>query len=338
MNTLQLKNDAQYDVVGIGSPLIDFILEVEDDILHELKLKKGDMHLIDEAISKKIQERIKDYPIDRIPGGSAANVLAGIAHLGGSGAFVGKIGTDEHGDFYKTESERFGVTTFLRSADTALTGHAITFITSDSERTFATHLGAAVSLQKMDIEEDIINQAKILHVEGYLLDVAVPNLKEAALAAMEYAKKHGVRISIDVADPALVARNKDELHRIAREYADILFLNEDEARAFIATATTEKEIAREVAEYCSIAVVKLGHRGSIVSCSDEMCEVAPFEARLVNTNGAGDMYAGGFLYSLVQGYSLAEAGKIASYAASRVVEQQGARLDEKLDVTQLVAK
>ncbi|HEY1405861.1 MAG TPA: adenosine kinase, partial [Spirochaetota bacterium] len=317
--------------IGIGSPLMDYMVSADDNLLAELSLSKGGMRLIDENESRAIRAKIDSRVEHRVPGGSAANTIAGAALLGARTAFMGSIGDDDEGGRYVSETEKSGVKSVLRKHH-ALTGHAITFITSGGERTFATHLGAAVNLCSDDVDEDAISRSAILHVEGYLLEP--PALREAALKAMKAAKKSGTLVSIDVADPGLVTRMGDDLKNIVREFADILFMNETEAKAF--TGCEEREAARCAKDFVSVAVVKLGGEGSLIATGDTLIEIPSYAVTVVNTNGAGDMYAGGFLYALSKGKTLEQCGKIASYAASRVVGSAGARLDARPDVESVI--
>ena len=314
----------KYDVAGIGSPLLDFIVEVDDNILAEMDLKKGEMHLIDEEKSKEILKKLERYESKTTAGGSAANTLAGVSVLGGSAVFLGKIGKDEHGNVYEQKTNEHGVNIRLSKHEEAATGHAITFITPDSERTFATHLGAALYFRKEDVFEEEIKASKILHMEGYQLED--PELKAAAVYAMKIAKEAGVKISIDLSDPALIGRNLEALRKIVGEYADIVFVNEKEAEAF--TGKKEEEALHEIYDMCEIAVVKLGEKGSIIKADGMIYSIPAFKTKVVNTNGAGDMYAAGILYGIANGIDIEKAGKMASYAASKVVSQVGARLSK----------
>ncbi|HSV95648.1 MAG TPA: adenosine kinase [Spirochaetota bacterium] len=317
------------DVVGIGSALVDLTIRVDDETLERLGLKKATMRLVDADRSRSILEALAGCPMEKTPGGSAANTAAGVATLGGSAVFMGKVGGDEFGDFYRDESERMGIAMRL-ARHRAMTGHAITLITPDSERTFATHLGAAVHFASDDVIEDEIRAARALHVEGYMLE---GSMKEATLHAMEIARGGGVKVSIDLADSSLVGRNLDEFKSIARDYAGILYANEDEAAAF--TGERGEKALGVMASMCEIAVVKLGERGSLIRKGTEVHRVEPYRVAVVNTNGAGDMYAAGMLYGLSRGLSLDKAGRIASYAASRVVSQVGARLSSRPDLGQI---
>lgn len=318
-----------YDVIGIGSALLDLTYEVDYSVLEQLKLKKGTMQLIDEATSRTIREHLKGKELLISPGGSAANAMAGVANLGGKSAFIGKVGNDPEGDFYIAETEKEGVICKI-SRHGASTGHAITFITPDLERTFATHLGAAIHLKPEDVPVEDIRKSRILHVEGYLLE---GEMKDAALFAMNVAKESNVKISIDLADPILIKRNLGEFKRIVRHFADIVFVNEEEARAF--TAYDAVEALHVIYLITEIAVVKLGEEGSLIKANNKVHRIKPYKTQVANTNGAGDMYAAGLLFGISRKMPIEEAGKIASYASSLVVAQHGARLKHKIDLSKL---
>lgn len=315
----------KYDVFGIGSALMDFLVEIGHEELLEMDLKHGEMHLVDQDHSKKIFEKLKNYKFKIAPGGSTANVLAGVAVLGGKVIFCGKVGKDEHGAIYEQKMMEGGIFSNIKKSG-LMTGHTISFITPDSERTFATHLGAALELKKEDVLEEELKQSKILHIEGYQLEDK--NLREVAVHAMEIAKKNNVLISIDLADPALVRRNLADLKNLIKKYADIIFANEKEAEAF--TGKKEEDALDELAELSDIAIVKLGKRGSLIKSKGKAYEIKPFKAKAVDTTGAGDMYAAGILYGISHDIPLEKSGKIASYASAKVVEQIGARLSKSL--------
>ncbi|MDY6933732.1 MAG: adenosine kinase [Spirochaetota bacterium] len=321
---------ADYDVVGIGSPLLDFTIEVDKAVLDEIGLKRGQMHLVDENRSMQILQRLNGYPMKTTPGGSSANTLAGIANFGGRCILFGKVGNDTHGELYIRENEKAGVRTRLNKHE-AMTGHAITLITPDSERTFATHLGAAIHFVKEDVFEDDIKGSKILHIEGYLLEL--PEVREAVVHAMRIAKENNVIISIDLGDASLVDRIKDVFNSIVDEFADIVFVNEDEAKAF--TGVEEKEALDMIYSMCDIAVVKLGADGSMIKRDNKIYNISANRVGVVNTNGAGDMYAAGILYGVANDLPIDRAGRIASYASSLVVSQVSARLNNKVNIDQI---
>lgn len=319
-----------YDVTGIGSPLLDIIIEVEDEILFKIGLKKGHMHLIDEDKSKEILNILENYPMEIAPGGSSANTLAGISNFGGKCIFFGKVGNDSYGDLYIRESERVGVETMLSKLEKK-TGHAITLITPDSERTFATHLGAALHFRQEDVIESYIKNSKILHIEGYLLEL--PEIREATIYAMSIAKANNVKVSIDLSDASLISRIPDVIDKVVNEYSNIVFVNEDEARAF--TGKESMDALNMIYSMCDIAVVKLGAEGSLIKKDNDVYTIPAYRTNVVNTNGAGDMYAAGVLYGISNDLPIERAGKIGSYTSSLIVSQTGARLNEKIDMQKI---
>jgi sugar/nucleoside kinase (ribokinase family) len=262
--------------------------------------------------------------------------LHGIALLGGNVVFCGKVGRDKHGDIYEEKIVQNGVKSNISRCDKSMTGHAITFITPEGERTFAVHLGAAINLQKEDVFFDDLKESKILHIEGYQLEDK--NLREVSLHAMQFAKKNNVKISIDLADAGVVSRNKEDLRKIVKDYADIIFANEEEAYAFSGKKGTEA--LNEIAKISEMAIVKLGKDGSLVQKGKEICRIKGIKAKAVDTTGAGDMYAAGFLYGLCKGHDMMICGNLGSYFAAKVVEQVGARLDRinVKDVEGIVSK
>ena len=316
----------KYDVIGIGNALIDFIVEVGDNILVEMNLKKGEGYLVNEEKTKEILKKLENCKVEIAPGGSSANTVAGVSCLGGSAAFLGKVGKDKHGYIYEQKIKECGVCSRLTKDENSITGHAVTFITPDSERTFATHLGAALHFRKEDVFDEEIKNSKILHIEGYQLED--PNLKDTAVYAMKIAKENETKISIDLSDPALIGRNLDSIKNIVKKYADIVFVNEAEAEVF--TGKKNEEALNEIYKICEIAIVKLGEKGSLIKANDKVYKISAYKIKVINTNGAGDMYAAGILYSIANNIEIERAGKIASYAASLVVAQTGARLGRSI--------
>lgn len=315
------------DVIGLGNALMDILVEVEDNKLLEFDLKKGEMHLVNEQKAKQLLSKIEKEQLktEMVPGGSAANTIKGLAFLGGNALLCGKVGKDAQGLSYIQQMKEHGVKTKINHHPLKLTGHALTFITPDAQRTFSVHLGAALHLAKDDIidekiDEDIQN-SKILHIEGYQLE---EDTQEMVLQAMEIARKNKTLISLDLADPGVVRRNKKLLQRIVQDYVDILFVNEKEAREF--TGKEEEEAAVELGNYAKIAIVKIGERGSIINESGQIHYIAPFPAKAIDTTGAGDTYAAGFLYGYCQGWDLAKAGRLGSLMAAKIVEQKGVDL------------
>ncbi|MDP3957269.1 MAG: adenosine kinase [bacterium] len=316
--------EKEYDIIGIGSPLLDIIVEVEEAVLFSHGLKKGEMHLVDSARSKSILESLQEHPKAYIPGGSAGNTVTGAALLGAKGLFLGVIGDDLHGKAYEEEMQRSGVATNLLRHEAAETGCAITFVTPDGERTFVTCLGAAQHLGKQHISEADIRKSRILHIEGYLLEDE--RTREAVIAAMDFAVGHGTLISVDLSAAWLITKNLAMIRDIVKKYVNIVFVNEDEAYAF--TGKKEREALQVICDLCDIAVVKLGARGSLVQTEGRVYTIDPYAVEVVNTNGAGDMYAAGFLHGIARGQSIESAGKVGSHVAALVVNSPGARMHE----------
>lgn len=322
---------SKYDVSGIGAALLDFTVNVDDAFLKEINLVKGHMQLIDEATSAKILEKISHMEMSVAPGGSSANTLAGVAALGGKGAFMGRVGSDSNAERYIGETLKAGVESFIKQGG-GMTGHAITFITPDSQRTFATHLGACTGLSMSDIDFSVIEQSSIIHLEGYLFEPE--QQREICYEAMKRIKSIGGHVSVDLADPSLIGRIKDVFDDVIDKYADIVFANEDEVHAY--TGEKEHDGLHILAEKTSFAVAKLGERGSLIKTAGSIIKIEPYKVDVVNTNGAGDMYAAGILYGLASGKSAEVAGKIASYASSLVVSSAGARYNGRIDPVKFI--
>lgn len=319
-------NNKQRDVLGIGSPLLDIVIRIEDRVLDDLNIKKGSMNLISESESKNILDSLSHLEFELAPGGSVANTIAGVSVLGNNTALLGVIGDDEHGKKYSEYTEEGGVVSHLLRHASDRTGHAITLITPDGERTFTTHLGAALGFSKDHINEDEIRNSKILHIEAYQLEN--PNICDALMHAIGVAKNSDVLISLDLSDVSLIQRNKKLFQQVVREHIDIVFANEEEAMEFT-DKNDPTDALHEISNHCTVAVVKLGSKGSSIKNNGVVYHIEPHRVEMINTNGAGDMYAAGILHGLVNELHLQEAGDIASHVSALVVASAGARLDKK---------
>lgn len=310
-------------ILGLGNPLVDVLTVLEsDDLLNDLSLPKGSMQLVDEKLSGKISSRIDKKERFLVTGGSASNTISGLAKLGVPVGFVGKVGNDEVGMFFQTDSEKNGVRSHLvRSSSPS--GTCISLVSPDGERTMATYLGAACEMTPADLDENIFSGYDICHIEGYW----VQN-RDLILSAMQMAKKSGLKVSLDLASYNVVLENLDFLNQITRDYVDILFANEDEAKAF--TGKEPEEALDEIADICEIAVVKLGSKGSYVKRKEKKYEVeAMSDVVCLDSTGAGDLYASGFLYGLTKNLPLDECGKIGSVVAGNVIQVIGPKLDDE---------
>lgn len=306
-------------VLGLGNALVDILVQMQDDTLIEtLKLPKGSMTMIDEnqaAVIAQILEK-EDYP--KASGGSAANTIHGIARLGVNCGYIGKINDDIFGRFFEEDLKNACINTKLLRG-TVATGRANTFISRDSERTFATYLGAAVEMTADDLDSTLFQHYKILHIEGYL--VYNTALVEKAL---QLAKENNMLISMDLASYNVVEDNLSFLKKVIPAYVDLVFANEEEAKAY--TGKNPAEALNIIAEECDIAVVKVGKNGSMVKSRGEVFNVGIIETTALDTTGAGDQYAAGFIYGLNLGLPYNKCGEIGALLAGKVIEKYGARI------------
>jgi sugar/nucleoside kinase (ribokinase family) len=325
-NNKKTVKNRRWDILGIGSPLLDIVININDKMLQKLNIKKGSMNLISEKESRNILKKLGKIKLGLVPGGSASNTLAGLSALGNQASFLGVVGKDGYGKMYQKKIEKEGIVSHLACHDSGMTGNVIVLITPDGERTMVTHLGAALSFEKKHIKEDEIKNCKILHIEAYQLES--PNNRRALLHAIKIAKKNKALISMDLSDAGLIRRNKKIFKDVVKKYIDVVFANEDEAMEF-SGKKNPAEALKEIAKICKIAVVKLGAKGSLIKQGKKVFEIQPYKVDLINTNGAGDTYAAGILHGLINGLKLQDAGKIASHISALVVSSLGARLDKK---------
>jgi len=322
MNPFNSAQIRRKSVLGIGNALIDVLITITDDtVLQKFGLPKGSMTLVDAILSSEIKKETKNSRRSIQTGGSAANTIHGIAKLGGQCGYIGKISDDEFGNFYLEDFKKNQINTHFYFSETG-TGHATGLISPDSERTFGTYLGAAMELTAEEMTHEIFRDYGILHIEGYL--VQNHTLIETA---MRIAKENGLLVSIDMASFNIVAANLDFLHDIIRKYVDIVFANEDEAHAL--TGKNPEESLTEIAGMCKIAVVKLGANGSLIQSGERVIRIDAISAKSIDTTGAGDIYASGFLYALSENLDLEVAGNIGSLLAGKVVEVMGAKIPEE---------
>ena len=315
----------KYDVVGIGYPLLDKVAKVSEDFIVKNGLTKSKMHLVSSEQSRKILSMLDEKSVKNYPGGSAANSLATVCRLGGNPLFLGMTGNDLNGNTYRNLIEEIGIMSDLKSCD-KIQGTCVVMVTPDAERTMATCLGAGMNLTKEHINLDYISNSKILHIEAYQLDGE--KQAEAVFYAMGYAKKNNILISIDLADPALIERHREKVNKIMKDYADIIFVNEDEAEKL--TGKKPIEAVEEIKKFCKIAIVKIGEKGSLVMDNNGLHKIKGFKVDAINTTGAGDAYAGGFLYGISHGLDVKTSGKIASYVAAQVVASHDSMINRSL--------
>jgi len=306
-------------ILGIGNALVDVLVEITDEsIFNKFGLKKGGMEMISAELKNDIHKEIKGLKQTMISGGSTSNTIYGLAQLGAPTGYIGKIGKDEVGTIFKKDMEKIGVNTHLSYANID-TGIATTFITQGGERTFATYLGAAATQTPEDLHEQIFSQYDIIHVEGYLIFN-----RDLILNICKLAKKCGLKISMDMASYNLVEVMHPLVNELLRDYVDIIFANDEEAYAF--TGKKEQEALEVLSTYCPISVVKLGAEGSLANVNGKKAIIPAVKAQCKDTTGAGDIFAAGFLYGLINGYTISETGELASRLGAKCVETIGARI------------
>jgi sugar/nucleoside kinase (ribokinase family) len=310
-------------IIGIGNALMDVVVKLtNDNILLKNNLPKGSMILVDSTTSASINSQTEGLEKIFAPGGSVANTIDGLAHLGANAAFIGKVGNDELGQSYHDGLIAIGAKPILFHSSTP-TGVAMALVTPDSERTFGTYLGAAIELSPSDLTIELFSGYDIAYIEGYL----VQN-HDLIRKAVSLAREAGLTIAIDLASYNVVEANLDFLKEIISNHVDIIFANEEEAKAF--TGKNPEEAVSELAGMCEIAVVKTGAKGSLIQHKQERIKIGITGTTCIDTTGAGDLYATGFLYGIAGNLPLDVCGKIASILAGKVITVYGARMDDML--------
>ena len=309
-------------VLGLGNALVDLIINIEDEkLLEKFQLPLGSMTLVDAVKASLVLEATKNLKFQVAAGGSASNTIDGLAQLGVECGYIGKIGHDPYGELFREEMISRHIHPHLFYGKNQ-TGTAITLLTPDAERTFATYLGAAIELSADDLGENHFSGYNYLHIEGYL----VQN-ERLITKALSLARKNGLKISMDMASFNVVETHKDFLADAIKKNVDIVFANEEEARAL--TGKKPEEALREISNWCDITIVKIGKDGSWIKKGTDIVKVNGIQAIPKDTTGAGDLYAAGFLYGLIQQFDLPTCGNIASLTGGKVVEVYGARMEEQ---------
>mgnify|MGYP002624331782 CR=1 FL=1 len=313
----------QKRILGIGNALVDILTQIPDDgVLGQLGLMKGAMQHVDAATSRAVGEALRRYGSAMAAGGSTANMVSGASKLGVATGYIGKVANDELGKFFEEAMVKTGVKPLLLTTATP-TGCAQAIISKDGERTFATYLGAALELRPEDLTPAMFDGWDILFVEGYLVQ-NIPLVDRI----LELAKGKGMTVAIDMASFNVVEQNREYLIDRIKKYIDIVFANEEEARALTGHDDPE-EALDTIASMCDIAVVKVGARGSFVRQGEHMVKVEPIPAQVIDTTGAGDLWAGGFMASYAKGEALERCAKTGAIVAANIIEVLGAKMNEE---------
>lgn len=316
----------KYDVYGIGNALVDIVTEVDHDFFTKNEIEKGVMTLVDEKRQQVLMKAIDMKKSRMSAGGSAANTIIGVNQFGGKGFYSCKVAHDDLGKFFLEDMMRNGVETNLtfEKSDPGHTGRCLVMTSPDADRTMNTFLGISSFLSTNEVDEKAIINSKYAYLEGYL--VASPKGTDAMIEAKKIAERNKVHTALTFSDPNMVRFFYKNFEQVIGASVDLLFCNEEEALMFCGTdkMSEAREKLKQVARKFAIT---LGANGALIYDGDTFIEIEPYKVKALDTNGAGDMFAGAFLYGITHGHSYAEAGKIASLASSRVVSQFGPRLE-----------
>lgn len=318
---------ARFDVIGIGNAIVDIIGRCDEAFLAGVGAAKGSMRLVGADDIKQIYNKMGSTV--EISGGSAANTITGIASFGGKAAFLGTIADDEFGKIFQHDIRSIGVTFDVAPiANGAPTSRSLILVTPDGERTMNTFLGISTSLSEAELKSDLIRDSEILYLEGYLFDE--PQAKQAFHSALQTAKGSNRKVALSLSDGFCVDRHRDEFLKLIRSGIDILFANESEIKSLYQTESFDLA-AKNASEDTRLAVLTRGEKGSVIFSGAKSIEIERAHiSELVDTTGAGDLYAAGFLFGYAKGYELAICGQLASLAASEIIGHIGARPEVSL--------
>ncbi len=320
------EQNSRLDVVGIGNALVDVLTHEPDEFVEEQNLVKGSMTLIDEDRAHELYDAMA--PATEVSGGSAANTVIGVASFGGTGAYIGKVRDDQLGEIFAHDLKALGVEfEVVRAPAGDPTGRCLILVTPDGQRTMSTYLGASVSLSPEDVDPGLIARSRILFLEGYLWDP--PSAKAAMTRAAELATGEDQRVALTLSDSFCVDRHRDSFLELIDTHVDVLFANYDEILSLYRTDSLETAI-EQVRRSVPITAITHSDQGSIIVVDDAEIQVPPEPTEVVDTTGAGDLYASGFLYGLARGFDLKECGWLGSLAASEVISHMGPRPEIEL--------
>lgn len=310
-------------VIGIGNPLVDVIVMLQDeDLLRKFNLPRGSMTLVDELLSNSIYSETDSLKRELATGGSVANTMRTLSRMGGNCGYIGKIGKDMLGKLFVDEFNSCGVNDHLIYSNKD-TGRVVSLVSRDSERTMATYLGAAADINLGDIDAEVFKPYQWLYLEGYLAYYHDFVRKIVAMA-----KEAGLKVAIDLASYNVVQVNLGFLKQLLPGNIDLVFANEEEA--FALTGKEPEQALDEIAGICQTAVVKIGKKGSLVKSGEYTTRIGSIQARPLDSTGAGDNYAAGFFYGLTTGLGLEDCGKIAALIAGKAVENIGAKIPDNV--------
>jgi sugar/nucleoside kinase (ribokinase family) len=316
----------KYDVTAIGNALVDIEFKVKDQFFADNGVEKGLMTLVDEERQNALMETISKHEAKKQCGGSAGNTVIAVSQFGGNSFYCCKIANDELGHFYINDLKNSGVAHALTESnlEAGITGKCLVMVTDDSERTMNTFLGISQNFSVKDVSESAIRDSKYLFMEGYL--VTSPNGIEAMSFAKKTAQNAGTKVALTFSDPAMVKYFKSGFDNVIGSSVDLLFANEEEAMLYTGKNNL-MEAREELKKVASHFIITMGKNGAMIFDGDTFIDIEPYPTTAIDSNGAGDMFAGAFMYAITNGHNYASAGKLASMASSKIVSQFGPRLE-----------
>ncbi|MBF0444733.1 MAG: adenosine kinase [Magnetococcales bacterium] len=314
----------KYNVYGIGHALVDMEFLVEDSFLQNMELQKGSMMLVDEAQQKNLLQAVDNTKMHRSCGGSASNTMIGLAQFGGRGFHSCKVADDETGRFFAADMQKNRVENSLATTShPGTTGKCLVLITPDAERTMCTHLGISETFSVENLSEEHLAQAEYLYIEGYL--VSAPSTCDAAIQAAQMARKLGVKVALTFSDIFMIKLFREGMDKIIDDGLDLLFCNENEALEYTGKESLQGA-AKELKKISKQYGLTLGAKGATLYDGTELISIPGVPTKAIDSNGAGDLFAGTFLYGITNGLDIQKAGELACKASSVLVTQYGARL------------
>ena len=328
-----IDEDKNVDLIGLGNAIVDIIVNVKDDFLELNSLKKGSMNLINTNESEQLLNKCK--VIKQISGGSSANTVTCLASLGNNVQFIGRVKNDKFGSFFSSDIKKSNtIFNALPTSEGPPTAHSIILITPDAQRTMCTYLGASVEFEHQDIDFKSIMRSKYLYLEGYLWDSELA--KNAFIEAAKVAKSSQTKIILSLSDSFCVDRHRESFLELINHYVDIVFCNEAEVLSLFKKDKLES-CKEEISSLCQLVVVTLGDKGSLI-ISKNKTEVikANVMGKVIDTTGAGDIYAGGFIHGLIKNYSTKRCGEIGAICAGQIITEFGSR--SNVNLQELITK
>ncbi len=325
------EQNKRVDLIGLGNAIVDIIVNIKDDFLEINNLKKGSMNIINSDESHLLLENCK--VIKQISGGSSANTVVCLAELGNHVQFIGRVKNDQFGNFFSSDIKK-SKTVFNNppTNEGAATAHSIILITPDAQRTMCTYLGASIEFEPKDIDFSVLKKSKYLYLEGYLWDSKLA--KNAFLKAAQIAKQSNTKIILSLSDSFCVDRHRESFLELIDNYVDIVFCNESEVLSLFKKEKLEN-CQRDLSSLCELVVVTLGSDGSLVINKSDIEVIKSMKkGKVIDTTGAGDIYAGGFIHGLINNYSLKKCGEIGSICAGQIITQLGSR--SNIDLKKLI--